>query len=79
MNQSQADSGIPSRFNQTRKRSREIKAWSQNLGHENVATTLTSYGAIDPHQQGEIIASISLEEAQPDGAVLAKIRALVGA
>jgi integrase len=58
---------------------REIKAWSQNLGHENVATTLTSYGTIDPHQQGEIIAGISLEEAQPDSAVLAKIRALVGA
>ena len=57
----------------------QIKAWSQNLGHENVATTLTSYGTIDPHQQGEIIAGISLEEAQPDGAVLAKIRALVGA
>jgi integrase len=57
----------------------QIKAWSQNLGHENVATTLTSYGTIDPHQQGEIIAGISLEEAQPDGAVLAKIRALVSA
>jgi len=57
----------------------QIKAWSQNLGHENVATTLTSYGTIDPRQQGEIIAGISLEEAQPDGAVLAKIRALVGA
>jgi integrase len=55
----------------------QIKAWSQNLGHENVATTLTSYGTIDPHQQGEILAGISLEEAQPDGAVLAKIRELI--
>jgi integrase len=58
---------------------RQIKAWSQNLGHENIATTLTSYGTIDPHRQGEIIGGVSLEEAQPDGAVLAKIRALVGA
>jgi integrase len=56
----------------------QIKAWSQNLGHENIATTLTSYGTIDPHQQGEIIGGISLEDTQPDGAVLAKIRALVG-
>ena len=28
----------------------QIKAWSQNLGHENIATTLTSYGKIDPHR-----------------------------
>ena len=38
----------------------QIKAWSQNLGHENVATTLTSYGTIDPHQKGEVISAISL-------------------
>jgi hypothetical protein len=25
------------------------------MGHENIATTLTSYGAIDPHRQGEVI------------------------
>ena len=55
----------------------QIKAWSQNLGHENVATTLTSYGKIDPHQQGDIIAAITLEASEPDDDVLAKIRALV--
>lgn len=33
----------------------QIKAWSQNLGHENIAATLTSYGAIDPHRQGDVI------------------------
>jgi hypothetical protein len=54
----------------------QIKAWSQNLGHEHVATTLTSYGAIDPHQQGAVIGSISLESAD-DGDLIAKIRALV--
>jgi integrase len=37
----------------------QIKAWSQNLGHEHVATTLTSYGRIDPHRQGEVIRGIS--------------------
>ena len=58
---------------------REIKAWSQNLGHESVATTLTSYGTIDPHQQGEVIGAISLEPVAPDGELLAKIRALVRA
>ncbi len=38
----------------------QIKAWSQNLGHENIATTLTSYGKIDPHRQGAVIGAISL-------------------
>jgi integrase len=56
---------------------RELKAWSQNLGHENVATTLTSYGTIDPHQQGELIGAISLNPAAQDGDLLRKIRALV--
>jgi integrase len=32
-----------------------FKAWSQNLGHEQVSTTLTSYGAVDRHRQAEII------------------------
>lgn len=36
----------------------ELKAWSQNLGHENLATTLNSYGKIDPHQQGEVIGAM---------------------
>jgi integrase len=56
----------------------QIKAWSQNLGHENVATTLTSYGKIDPFRQGDVIAGITLDTMQPDNDVLAKIRALVG-
>ena len=31
------------------------KAWSQNLGHEHVTTTLTSYGNIGPYRQGELV------------------------
>jgi integrase len=31
------------------------KAWSQNLGHENVLTTFLSYGDVAPHRQAEII------------------------
>ncbi len=33
----------------------EFKAWSQNLGHENVLTTLTSYGQVAAGRQREII------------------------
>jgi integrase len=32
-----------------------FKAWSLNLGHEHVLTTLTSYGAVSPHRQAELI------------------------
>src|SRR5262249_41629378 len=35
-----------------------FKAWSQNIGHENLGTTLTSYGNIDPHRQGELVLSV---------------------
>jgi integrase len=55
----------------------QIRAWSQNLGHENIATTLTSYGRIDPHRQGAIIGAISLEGTPADAELLARIRALV--
>jgi hypothetical protein len=36
------------------------KAWSQNLGHESMVTTLGSYGAVAPHRQAEIIRSLSM-------------------
>lgn len=33
----------------------QMKAWSQNLGHEKVLTTFTSYGQVSVHRQGELI------------------------
>ena len=33
----------------------EFKAWSQNLGHDQVATTLTSYGEVARARQAEIM------------------------
>jgi integrase/recombinase XerD len=35
----------------------QLKAWSQNLGHESLLTTLTSYGKISLEEQGRLIAS----------------------
>ncbi len=32
-----------------------FKAWSQNLGHENVLTTFTSYGTVSEPRQAELI------------------------
>ena len=38
----------------------EFKAWSQNLGHENVLTTLTSYGPAAINRQGVIIKALDV-------------------
>jgi hypothetical protein len=40
------------KFNPT---AEQLTAWSQNLGHEDVLTTFTSYGAVAPHRQAEIM------------------------
>jgi len=37
---------------------RAFKAWSQNLGHENAMTTLTSYGTVPEQEQAEIMAGL---------------------
>ena len=39
----------------------EYKAWSQNLGHEAVLTTFTSYGSVPGHRQAELIRSLGVE------------------
>ncbi len=38
----------------------QLKAWSQNMGHDSVLTTLGSYGHVSVERQGEIIATLSL-------------------
>jgi integrase len=40
----------------------EYKAWSQNLGHENVLTTFSSYGDVAHHRQAEIIRALGTSE-----------------
>jgi integrase/recombinase XerD len=37
----------------------EFKAWSQNLGHEQVMTTFRSYGSVPQSRQGEIIRKLA--------------------
>ena len=43
----------------------EFKAWSQNLGHEEVLTTFYSYGQVSSHRQAEIIQSLGLPQHAP--------------
>ena len=45
---------------------RELKAWSQNLGHESVLTSLGSYGALSAHEQADVMARIAPDD-RPDG------------
>lgn len=40
----------------------QFKAWSQNLGHEQVLTTFRSYGAVSPDRQREIIAELGTRQ-----------------
>ncbi len=51
----------------------EFKAWSQNIGHERVLTTLTSYGAVPADRQAELIRGLGLERADEDPERLAAI------
>ncbi|MDD5757985.1 MAG: site-specific integrase [Desulfobulbaceae bacterium] len=46
----------------------DFKAWSQNLGHEKVLTTFTSYGGVACQRQGEIIRGLAAPQQamQPD-------------
>jgi integrase len=37
----------------------QFKAWSQNLGHEKVLTTFTSYGTVGCQRQGEIMRDLA--------------------
>ena len=43
----------------------ELKAWSQNLGHEDVMTTLRSYGEVPSPRQAEIIRNLH-QASEPD-------------
>jgi integrase/recombinase XerD len=45
----------------------EFKAWSQNLGHEHVMTTLTSYGEVSRERQAEILRELANVGSQPEG------------
>ena len=35
------------------------KAWSQNLGHENMATTISSYLPVSEREQGRLIKALN--------------------
>jgi integrase len=46
----------------------EFKAWSQNLGHDEVLTTFHNYGTLSPGRQRELIQGFSARVKPPVGA-----------
>ncbi len=40
----------------------EFKAWSQNLGHDHVMTTLANYGTVPAHRQAELIRGLAARD-----------------
>jgi hypothetical protein len=53
----------------------ELKAWSQNLGHEDALTTLRSYGEVPSSRQAEIIRDLH-QASEPDMDAAAALKAL---
>jgi len=43
----------------------QLKAWSQNMGHDGVLTTFLSCGAVAQRRQGQIIQALGLAGGQP--------------
>lgn len=52
----------------------EFKVWSQNLGHEKVLTTFSSYGEVAPNRQAEILRDLAKPKVEPatDASLMAK-------
>ncbi len=57
----------------------QLKAWSQNMGHDGVLTTFLSCGAVAQRRQGQIIQALGLAGGQPTGQAEVLAQAVVQA
>ncbi len=48
----------------------QFKAWSQNLGHEDVMVTFRSYGAVAPGRQRDVLLGMARGETDDDEAIV---------
>lgn len=57
----------------------DFKAWSQNLGHDQVLTTFLSYGTVGTSRQAEIMRALGKSETpqDPDPDFAAKVRRVI--
>lgn len=56
---------------------KQLKAWSQNLGHESVITSVVSYGTLSPDEQADAMNELADEAEAPDEEVIAIARQLM--
>jgi integrase/recombinase XerD len=54
----------------------EFKAWSQNLGHEHVMTTLMNYGSVTSSRQAEIVRQLG-DPKVSESEILSQMKALL--
>lgn len=47
----------------------QFKAWSQNLGHEKVLTTFSSYGKVSAQRQAELIQGLGIRDDDEPGGI----------
>lgn len=62
---------------QTCRSPEEFKAWSQNLGHEKVMTTFSSYGAVASHRQAALIRGLGQRGDDPQASISPEVMALL--
>lgn len=55
----------------------QLKAWSQNLGHEHINTTAVNYHKIDPDRQGQILKNLGQRDTGDSRIIKEKLLALV--
>jgi integrase/recombinase XerD len=55
----------------------QIVAWSQNLGHEDVKITFSTYGYLDDFQRGKLINNMRNKNKDDNDDLLAQIRSIV--
>ncbi len=48
-----------------------LKTWGQNMGHESISTTLTSYGPVSSQWQAEIMRSFGRADTKPSDVISA--------
>ena len=61
----------------------EFKAWSQNLRHQGVLTTLYSYGDVPDYRQAELIKKLNTprqeQSADMEAIIAATVKKMMGA
>ena len=59
------------------KNAEELKAVSQNFGHEDIGTTFQTYGTLGNNKVGEVVTAMDFTSNDTDSELMLKLKALV--